>query len=459
MTTTDADEITNVYLSDNFAPVAEEVTVTDLDVVGAIPAQLDGRYVRTGPNPIAPDPSNHHWFAGEGMVHGVRLRDGKAEWYRNRYVRSPQVTGALGEPAVPSDEGGLVPGLGNTNIVHHAGRLLALMELSLPFELTPDLDTVRATNLGGPLPAGINAHPKFDPDTNELHVMAYSFAEPILRYHVIGTDGLLRRTEELALGAPVMVHDMAMTDSSVIAFDLPVVFSLELAMAGRSMPFVWDPDYTPRVGVMPRSGSGADTTWIELDEPCYVYHPLNAYDDDGRVVMDLVVHPKAFANTEREPSQGEPSMQRWVLDPVAGTCSRTVIDERGQEFPRADERLAGRRHRYGYSVAVPELAGLGGGQGGPGGTLLGYDVVAGTVAEHHFGAGCTPSEFVFVPAAPDAAENEGWLMGYVHDGATDTSSLQILDATDVAAPPVARVELGHRVPQGFHGNWMPEGGA
>ena len=122
-------------------------------------------------------------------------------------------------------------------------------------------------------------------------------------------------------------------------------------------------------------------------------------------------------------------------------------------------RLAGRRHRYGYSVAVPELAGLGGGVGGPGGTLLGYDLGAGTVTEHHFGAGCTPSEFVFVPAGPDAAENEGWLMGYVHDGATDTSSLQILDATDVAAPPVARVELGHRVPQGFHGNWMPEGGA
>ena len=451
---TDTEQQTNTFLEANFAPVAEEVTVTDLVVRGAIPPELDGTYVRTGPNPMSADPSNHHWFVGDGMVHGVRLGAGRADWYRNRYVRSAAASAALGEEPVPSDDGGVVPGVGNTNVVHHAGKILALMELSLPFELTPELDTVRATNFGGPLPSGINAHPKFDPDTNELHVLAYTFTEPIVRYHVVDTDGRVSRTEELTFGGPAMVHDMALTERSVVAFDLPVLFSMEAAMAGKSLPYRWDPSYTPRVGVMPRSGSGADTTWIELDEACYVYHPLNAYDVDGRVIVDLVVHPRAFADEVGTPGQGEPTLQRWELDPVAGTCARTVISDRGQEFPRADARLATKRHRYGYTVGVPSLEALGGG-GSADHVLLGHDLEAGTTVEHRFGPGRTPSEFVFVPAGPTAGENEGWLVGYVHDAATDTSSLEILDATDLTAEPVAVVELPVRVPQGFHGNWMP----
>jgi carotenoid cleavage dioxygenase len=90
----------NDYLAGNYAPVRREHTVTELAVTGTIPAHLDGRYLRIGPNPIAEvDPDTYHWFSGDGMVHGVRLRDGKAEWYRNRWIRTPAVARALGEPA------------------------------------------------------------------------------------------------------------------------------------------------------------------------------------------------------------------------------------------------------------------------------------------------------------------------------------------------------------------------
>ncbi len=88
--------IENPYLSGNFAPVKEEVTAFDLKVTGEIPRELEGRFLRIGPNPIDPDPKTHHWFIGNGMVHGVRLRGGRAEWYRNRYVRDDQGVEAKG---------------------------------------------------------------------------------------------------------------------------------------------------------------------------------------------------------------------------------------------------------------------------------------------------------------------------------------------------------------------------
>ena len=85
------------FLDGPFAPVTEEVTAFDLPVTGQVPSGLDGRYLRNGPNPMGLDDPGYHWFLGDGMVHGVRLRDGRAEWYRNRWVRSRAVAQARGE--------------------------------------------------------------------------------------------------------------------------------------------------------------------------------------------------------------------------------------------------------------------------------------------------------------------------------------------------------------------------
>ena len=96
-TTTTGTATPNRYLTGNYAPVAAEVTALDLPVIGELPAELNGRYLRNGPNPIgAVDDATHHWFVGDGMVHGVRLREGRAEWYRNRYVGSAHVAEVRG---------------------------------------------------------------------------------------------------------------------------------------------------------------------------------------------------------------------------------------------------------------------------------------------------------------------------------------------------------------------------
>ncbi len=228
-------QTTNPYLEGAFAPVEEEVTVADLAVVGTLPPELDGRYLRIGPNPMrqnVPDPARHHWFVGDGMVHGVRLRDGRAEWYRNRWVRSTRVSEALGEPPAPGERHGGMDTV-NTHVIGHAGRTFALVEAGArPVELTDELETICHTDLDGTLPNGYTAHPKRDPETGELFAMAYHWALPHLQYIVIGTDGRVRKVEPIPVDDGPMVHDMSLTERFAVVYDMPITFSLDLAAEG-----------------------------------------------------------------------------------------------------------------------------------------------------------------------------------------------------------------------------------
>jgi carotenoid cleavage dioxygenase len=268
---------------------------------------------------------------------------------------------------------------------------------------------------------------------------------------VVDAAGELVKSEEIAIPGPAMIHDFAITESSVVFFDLPVVFDMELAAKGL-FPFSWQPDsYGARVGVMPRDGAGADVQWADV-EPCFVFHPLNAYDDvDGRVVVDVVRHPTMFVSDRNGPAGQEPTLDRWTVDARAGKVLEERVSDHAQEFPRIDDRLAGRRHRYGYGTffGMNELnIRLGG--------LLKHDLVTGTTVVHDFGPGMSAGEGVFVEAGPDAGEDEGWVLSVVYDAGRDTSFLAVLDAQDFAAPPVATVQLPQRVPFGFHGSWLPD---
>ena len=169
----------NAYLAGNFGPVDREVTAFDLRVEGRIPVELEGRYLRNGPNPIAEvDPATHHWFIGDGMVHGVRLRGGKAEWYRNRYVGSRHVSEVRGQPDIGGRNWNDSPGGPNTNAGGFAGTTWAMVEAGgCPVEMTYDLDTVARNDFFGTLPGAFTAHPKIDPDSGEMHAMVYAWAE------------------------------------------------------------------------------------------------------------------------------------------------------------------------------------------------------------------------------------------------------------------------------------------
>lgn len=460
----------NRYLQDGFAPVADELTAFDLRVTGTLPDHLDGRYLRIGPNPASDPGEAYHWFLGEGMVHGVRIEDGRARWYRNRWVRP--------------DDGDFAP---NTHVVQHAGRTMALVEAgSPPYELTEELDTVGRCGFAVDLAAGYTAHPHEDPATGELHAVSYSWTRGNkVDYSVLDTSGRIRRQVEVEVTGSPMMHDFGLTEHYAVIYDLPVTFDLDMAAGdpprpvrraaetarnralgrdaapdpvvetaarGRGepsrLPYSWDADYPARIGLLPREGTSADVRWFEID-PCYVFHTLNAYEDGDLVVIDAVRHERMFATDFTGPHEGLSSLVRFTVDTVAGTVREHRYDEHSQEFPRHDERLTGACHRYGWSVGFDGVA--------SGDVVLKHDVHAGSTMARRLGAGKEVGEFCFVPHAHDAAEGAGVIMGYVHDRPTGLSDLVLLDAQTLED--VAAVHLPGRVPAGFHGSWAPAAGS
>jgi carotenoid cleavage dioxygenase len=438
------------FLTGIHAPMTEEKMLTELAHTGTIPASLDGHYVRIGPNPIAPDPTSYHWFVGDGMVHAVRLKAGKALWYRNRWTRSDDVSDALGEASIPGPlawRGGTV----NTNVIGHAGKIWALVEAgSFPIELSSDLESIAYNAFEDTLGGSFSAHPHLDPATGELHAICYrGDVTNVVRHVVVGKDGRVRREAPIKVQHGPSIHDCAISERFVLVFDLPVTFSMKRLIAGYAFPYAWNPDHRARVGLLPREGSNDDVIWCDV-EPCYVFHPCNAFDaEDGTVIVDVAAHGTMFADSPYGPDSRQLRFDRWTIDAAARRVVRKVIDADAQEFPRPDERFIAKPYRFAFTLAIGASVDF-----SIGSRLYKHDVVAGTREVHDFGAGKVPGEFVFVPRSVDAAEGDGWLMGYVIDPRSETTDLVILDATRFAEPPVALVHIPHRIPPGFHGNWI-----
>jgi carotenoid cleavage dioxygenase len=448
-----APERPNPFLAGLHAPMTTEVTIENLAVTGAIPPSLDGRYLRIGPNPIGADPRTYQWFLGDGMVHGIRIAGGRARWYRNRWVRSSAVTAALNEPRSPGPRHGDFDTV-NTNVIGFAGRIWALVEAgSTPVVLDQMLGTVAYDDFGGTLRGSFSAHPHLDPVTGELHAMTYNPRDPTTIHHVVvAADGTVRREEPVRVSHGPLIHDCAITARFAVILDLPVTFSMSALIAGDLFPFRWNPSHPARVGLLPRGGAGSEVIWCDVD-PCYVFHVANAYDaDDGGVILDVAAYDKMFGETMVGPDAPRGAFERWTIDPAEKSIRRAVIDGAPQDFPRIDERRSGQSYRYVYTMMLPETA-------DPallsGDSLFKHDLETGEKRVHRFGAQCYPGEFVFVPAHADAAEDEGWLIGLVINAGDQTTDLVILDARNFEGEPQASVHIPHRIPPGFHGNWLP----
>ena len=450
-----------LYLRGRFAPVPDEHSAAGLTVRGALPPELDGRYLRNGPNPL-PGEDKGHWFTGPGMLHGIRLRGGRAEWYRNRWVRTRELEG---HPFIRADSTvDLATTPANTHVIRHAGTVLALCEVGLPYWVTPELETVGPYDFGGRLTTAMTAHPKEDPVTGELHLFGTGFTPPYLTYHRVTADGLLLDSRPVGVPGPTMMHDFAITEHHIVWLDLPVV--LDPGLAGRGgMPYRWDDTYGARLGVMPRTPGSTEVRWYDVD-PCYVFHVGNAHEDaHGRIVLDAVRYDRAgFEHTwsdiggptgptgptgltvptapGRSPalSPAPSVLHRWTLDPVTGRVTESRLDDREAEFPTHNETLTGRPNRYLYTVSGDGIAK--------------HDLTRHTRQVHETPGSRYAGEAVFVPAPDATGEDEGWLLSLVSDDEGAAGELLVLDAADLSVQAV--VELPCPVPAGFHGSWLPE---
>ncbi|MEM8618210.1 MAG: carotenoid oxygenase family protein [Actinomycetota bacterium] len=426
------------------APVTEEIDSSSFVIEGALP-RLDGRLVRMAPNPIGEVGADHNWFTGSGMVHAIDLDGGAPARFLNKWVRTGPVSQQLDEPAVvpPVERGDIA----NTSALVVAGNLLAMTETCTPYVLDDDLRTRGRQDFG----AGVEhftAHPHTDPDTGEVYAVGYASDDsPTCTIYRIGADGVLIEQRVVDMLSSRSVHDFAFTERYVVVWDLPLDNVVSGSTSSPTAIAKWDEGGRARAGLVERSNLAGPITWFELD-PCWVFHPVNAYDTDAGVVVDVCQFDKIFVNDLSGPGDAyPPQLWRWELQHGQRQATQTKIDGRVQEYARVNDDVWSKPYRYGYTV---ELMSRSGAQ-----SIVAHDVQTGESQSWSTDVGRSLSEAVFVPDATDeiGGENAGWLLAV--DSTVGHSDLVVLAADDVSSGPVGRVRLPQRIPDGFHGDWIP----
>ncbi len=453
------------YLTGLYAPVAEEIVASNLPVTGTLPSRLEGIYVQNMANPAFPPGAGHSWFDGDGMIHSVEFRDGTAT-YRNRYIetrglsedRAAGHATYVGSMAL-AGAGKRHKNTANTDLVWHAGRLLALWwEGDLPHEISlPDLTTVGTFDYGGTLTTGMTSHAKLDPNSGELHFIAWGVKRPFLTIGVAGEDGRIKRSVPVDLAGPRVQHDMALSDKFICVFDFPLGMDF-----GRDQPALGFKmvDQPSRIGLLPRDPLDGIVRWFDV-EPCYMWHVMCAYDDGDEFVL-LGVRTRDATNVDaagklrndRPLVDGEHRfdsyLYEWRLNIATGAVRERNVDTVLAEFPRVNDAFVSSGAKYGYLALVDESAPTLRARG-----LAKYDLATYERQDLEFPDGCFGYEPCFAAAKDSVGEDDGYIVNFVTNALDGTSELWVTKAGDFAAGPVARVQLPRRVPPGFHGRWVP----
>jgi len=459
----------NPYTLGVFAPVDEELTADDLEVVGTVPRDLNGVYLRNGPNRQFAAPGRYHLFDGDGMIHAVHFENGTVR-YRNRWIRTKAFreesdagrylwTGLMENPR--DNPWGNHHGLGikdsaNTDLIFHRGQVLATWYLcGSPYGVDPlSLETLGAQDFLGTLAGDMMAHPKLDEATGELIWFDYGPDRSALRYGIIGADGTQTHLTDIALPGPRLPHDMAITANYSVLMDLPLVQDQEARAAGKYRIF-YDRELVSRFAVIPRHGTGAEVRWFEV-RPCYIYHVINSWEVGSEIVMDVCrvknpQHQSTFASPLSNMlayMRLDTQLYRYRFDLATGATREESLDDANIEFPSVDSRTVGRPHRYSYSMRLadePTLLFDG---------LVRFDSTTGAKQEHLFGPGRWGAEAPFAPRDGSTGETDGYVVSFVNDESTGRAEVAVFDAGDIAAGPVGRVLLPQRVPTGFHACWV-----
>ncbi|KVH97319.1 Carotenoid oxygenase [Cynara cardunculus var. scolymus] len=303
------------WLFGNFAPVQEETPpCKDLPVIGHLPECLNGEFVRVGPNPKFAPVAGYHWFDGDGMIHGLRIKDGKAT-YLSRYIKTSRLEqeeffGGAKFMKIGDLKGmfGLLmvtvqmlrtklkvldlsygQGTGNTALIYHHGKLLALSEGDKPYAIKVledgDLQTLGLMDYDKRLSHAFTAHPKVDPVSGEMFTFGYSQAPPFVTYRVISKDGVMNDPVPITVPESIMMHDFAVTENYAIFMDLPLYFRPKEMVKGKKLIFTFDATKKARFGILPRYAKNElQIKWFELPN-CFIFHNANAWEQGDEVVL------------------------------------------------------------------------------------------------------------------------------------------------------------------------------
>jgi len=452
------------FLEGNFAPVERELAVDDLDVVGELPRELDGWLVRNGPNPQFAPLGKHHWLDGDGMLHAVRIADGRAS-YQNRWVRTRAFelerrrgralwTGALERPQFDNPEGA-IKNTANAGVVCHAGRVFALGEHGEPYEIDPGtLETEGAYSFGRRLRHPLSPHAKIDPASGEMFAFGTSpVAKPHLQYSVFSKGGALAHTTAVELPIGVWMHDFALSERFAVFMNHPYTYDVHRWLRGEPIAR-FEPERGSFLGVLPRRSSGSAVRWFAV-APCFAPHVVNAWDEGRTLVLDVFHRWTLDLAADVDPSaRPEPTqLWRWTIDLEKGAVREQALDDQNADVAQVHPARVGRRARYAFAARIRS-----GARAAVSDALLKYDFERGCASTRHdFGPDRSGGEGVFVPRPGGLDEDDGWVLAFIHDEAEGESELLVIDAKRFDAAPLARVRLPQRVPYGLHGRWIPRG--
>lgn len=467
-------EAANPYLLGAFAPVFEEIVADNLKVTGEIPKDINGSYVRNGPNPKFEPKGHYHWFDGDGMLHAIQLQNGKAT-YRNRWIRTNNLKeedlageslwqGLMGKLAAnmnrPWNRGVPLKDTANTAVAFHNGKLLAGWYMCGDlYEIDPiTLETKGIQNYDNTLTSKAMAHVKVDEEANEMMFFDYELTESYLAYGVINGNGKVKHFTKVPTPGPRIPHDMGITKNYSILMDLPLFYDLDLMVKiGKAVP-VFRKDLPSRFGIIPRYGDANQVRWFEA-EPCYIYHTINAWEEGDEIILDCCINPNP--NPQQDLPRGASAMEklnaylrlnaylhRYRFNLKTGETKEYRLDERGSEFPLMNSQYLGRKSKYSYNqrLELSEVLRFD--------AIIKYDTEKQTSVTHEYGKHKFGSESPFIPKPNAQSEDDGYVISFVTDAREDTSEVIILDAQNIDKEPLARIELPQRVPLGFHACWV-----
>jgi carotenoid cleavage dioxygenase-like enzyme len=468
------------YRTGPWRPQTTEWDADDLTVVaGEIPADLDGVYLRNTENPLHPALKVYHPFDGDGMMHVVGFRDGKA-FYRNRFVRTDGFAeeNEAGGPLWPGiaepiqlarrDYGWgartLLKDASSTDVIVHRGTALTShYQCGDLYRVDPySGDTLGKEDWRGDFPFdwGVSAHPKVDDRTGELLFFNYSKQDPFMHYGVVDDTGALVHYVDVPLPGPRLPHDMAFTENYVILNDFPLFWEPRLLERNVHLPR-FHRDVPSRFAVIPRRGDSSQIKWFEAD-PTYVLHFPNAYEDGDELVLD------GFFQGDPEPvddgkggkwqrafrflamDRMQTRLHRWRFNLVTGGVREERLSDSISEFGMINSAYAGRDYRYTYAATGKPAWFLFDG-------LVKHDLKTGAEERFGFGDRVYGSETAMAPriAPAGAAEDDGYLVTITTDMNDDASYCLVFDAARVGDGPVCKLALPERVSSGTHATWAP----
>lgn len=459
------------YMNDAWTPNYAEYNATDMQVIGEIPKDIDGVYIRNTENQVHEPIGRYHPFEGDGMIHMMHVENGQAE-YRNRFVRTKafvaeqEVNHSLWAGLMEHPKMSIRPGWGahehlkdasSTDVIVHAGKLLSTFyQCGDGYRLDPYTLEQFGTESWVPLD-GISAHTSLVEKTGELIFFNYSKHAPYYHYGVVGPDNKLKHYIPIELPGPRLPHTIAFTTNYTIINDFPLFWDPELLKKDIHASRFY-PDIPSRFGIIPRFGDPDSIKWFEAD-PTYVLHFINAWEDGDEIVLDGYFqespvpgrYPDAPAEYERMMAYLDmyllkPKMHRWRFNMKTGQTTEGHLDDPYLEFGTINHRYGGIKNRYSYSAIPAQGKFLFTG-------VAMHDHDSGRSWSMDFGPQRFGSEPAFAPRINATSENDGYVATFITDLDQDRSEFVLVDATDFEAGPVCQVILPHRISSGTHSTW------